>query len=250
MEKYTLLEIVQDVLSTMGNDSVSSISDSEDAEDVVKIIRLEYDKMMSDADWKHLKTVRNLTAVGDSTRPTLMKVPTDVAEITDIRYNKIKSGETAPNWDTVDMLDPVDFLNIILERSTDNSNTSSYTTSDGTQIIYYTDRAPSCCASFDDEYIVFDAIDTSVDTTLQASKSIAEVIEQITWTNDDTFVPDMPARMFPTLISRCRVVANELIEQRNIVNDAKDAKSGLNRLRRKTAVTKQVTKRTYGRQTR
>ena len=250
MEKFTLLQIVQDVLASMGNDKVTDIGESEDAEDVAKLVRLEYDKLMAADDWKHLKTVKNLTSGGDSTKPTMMKVPTDVAEVTDIRYNKIKSGETAPNWDKIDILEPADFMNIILERSTDASNVSSYTLADGAQIIYYNDTAPSCCTSFDDEYIIFDAIDTGIDTTLQASKSIAEVINLITWTETNSFVPDMPARMFPTLMSRCRVIANELIEQRSIKIDAADAKSGLNRLRRKTAVTQQVTKRKYGRQTR
>lgn len=250
MEKLTLLEIAQDVLASMGNDSVSDVGESDDVEDVVKLIRLEYDKLMSEADWKHLQTSTNLAGVGDATKPTLMKVPTDVAEVTDIRYNKIESGETAPKWRQVDLYEPSEFMTLILERSTDNSNVSSYTTDDGTQILYYNDRAPSFCTSFDDEYIVFDAIDTAVDTTLQSSKSIAEVIKTISWTNSNSFVPDMPARMFPTLVSRCRVIANELIEQRTIKVDALDAKSGRNRLRRKTAVANKVTKINYGRVTR
>ena len=250
MEKFTLLYMVQDVLASMGNDKVSDITESEDSEDVAKIIRLEYDKLMSDDDWAHLKTVTRLTAVGDSTKPTMMQVPTNVAEVTDIRYNKIELGDTAPKWRSVTIMEPVDFLNMVLERNTDNSAIDSFTTDEGVQILYYNDRAPEYCTSFDDEYIIFDAIDTAVDTTLQHNKAVAEVIMQPSWSVANDFIPDMPARMFSTLLAKSRVVANELIEQREIKVDADDARSGRNRLRRKAAVTKQVNKRNYGRQTR
>lgn len=251
MEKLTLLVMVNDVLSSMGNDHVADVGESQDAEDVVAIIRAEYNKLMSMGDWPHLKTVTNLTAVADSTKPTLMQMPSDVAELTNIKYNKIKSGETAPNWDDVTLLSPAEFLQMTLERNTDNSSVSSYTTSDGVQILYYNDQAPNFCTSFDDDYIVFDAIDTTVDTTLQSSKSIAEVIKTTSFTAANTTILDLPARMFPTLLSKCRAVANELIEQRDLKIDVADARSGMNRMRHKqNAVTNTTTKRNYGRQTR
>ena len=251
MQKLTLLEMVQSILSSMGNDSVSDIGKSEDAEDVVLIIRDEYNKMMAAADWPHLKTVTNLTAVADATKPTLMKVPTDVAEVTVIQYNKIKSGETASSFRDVDYLTPTEFQSMCLERSTDNTNVSTYTTDDGAVINYYNDQGPNFYTSFDDEYIVFDAIDTAVDTTLQSSKTLAEVIKTTTFISDNATVLDLPGRMFPTLLAKCKVVANELIEQRDIKNDAADARSGMNRLRHKQRAVAQVTtKRNYGRQTR
>lgn len=250
MQKLTLLEMVQDILSSMQCDSVSDIGETQDAEDVEKIIRAEYNALMAKDDWAHLKTATNLTAVGDSTKPTLMQVPTDVAEIEGVRYNKITSTETAPRWETVEYLTPAEFMALMYERSTDNSSVSSYITADGQSILYYNNQAPQFYTSFDDNYLVFDAIDTGVDTTLQSSKTIAEVIKTPTWTVDNAFIPDLPGRMFPTLLARCRVVANELINDRDIRNDADTAKAGLNRLRHKQAVETKVTKRNYGRQTR
>lgn len=250
MQKLTLLEMVQDVLASMQCDSVSDVGETEDAEDVVKIIRAEYNALMSKDDWAHLKTATNLSAVGDSTKPTLMTVPTDVAEVVNVKYNKIQSGETAPRWDDVTYLTPAEFMELMYDRSTDNTSVSSFTTSDGQAILYYNDQAPNFYTSFDDETVVFDAIDTAVDTTLQSVKSIAEVIKTPTWTSENGFVPDLPGRMFPTLLAKCRVVANELINDRDLKNDLDTARSGLNRLRRKQAVETRVTKRNYGRITR
>lgn len=250
MEKLTLLEMVQDVLGSMGNDKVSDVGESEDAEDVVAIIRAEYNKMMSVGDWPHLKTAKNLTAGGDSTKPTLMKVPSDVAEVVNIRYNKIKSGATAPDWDDVTYLEPDEFLEMISGRNKDNTSVSSQI-SNHVEILYYNDQAPNYYTSFNDSDIIFDAIDTGVDTTLQSSKSVAQVIKTITFTASNGLVLDLPARMFPTLLSKCRVVANELIEQRDIKTDANDARTGLNRLRhKKNAVTTETKVVNYGRQTR
>ena len=208
VEKLTLLEIVQSVLSSMDGDSVSAISDTVESDQIVQIAHDVYNSMMAAADWAHLKTVVQLEASGDSTKPTLMSLPDDVAEVLDIRYNITQDGDVNTRWSKpLEYVDSHEFLNRVYQRNTSNDNVGTETTSEGISILYLNDTAPTFYTSFDDNVVIFDAYDSVVDTTLQSSKTAANVIKSTSWTNSNTFVPDMPARMFSTYLEKVRLVA-------------------------------------------
>lgn len=247
MEKYTLLEIVQDVLSSTESDNVSDISETQEAIDVVKVARSVYNEIASEEDWPHLKKVIHLTALGDASRPNFMQVPTNVAEVLEIRYNTTESSDTDTEIGKCAYLDSHDFLDLVYQRNTSDSEVTSYNTSDGIPIFTYTDRGPSYYTSFDDEIVVFDAYNSDEDSTLQESKSIAKVIALPTWTASNTFKPDLPARMFPAYLAKVRVFAHKYFKQQDLDIDKEDAFRGLNRAKIKKAVSNPVKTKNYGR---
>jgi len=245
--RLTLLEIVQDVLNKMNHDSVNSITDTVESTQIAKEARNLYYDLMDRDDWPHLIKLRNLEALGDTDRPNFMRVPDNVTSIEQIRYEVTKTTDTSRNFTDICYLAPHDFMEHLFMRRTENSNV--ITVSDnGVDYFVINDQAPVYWSTFDDEHIVFDNYDSAVDDTLQDSKSLALVKEIPTWTENDTFVPDMPDQMFSAFTSELAAVAFTYWKQGVSVKDEQRAARSISRLRknaRKTNV--QEEKADFGR---
>ena len=70
--KYTLLEIVQEILSDMDSDEVNSIDDTVESQQVASIVRSAYMALMSNRNWAHLRKLVNLVNSTTTAQPTHM----------------------------------------------------------------------------------------------------------------------------------------------------------------------------------
>lgn|SRR4030066_2283532 len=248
MYKMNLLEIVQKVLKSMDDDNVSGISDTQSAEDVASIAKDVYYDLLTKADWPHIKLVTQLTGLGDSNKPNFMRLPSDIAEITDIRYDITTPADTKKVMQSITYYeDPADFLDAVLTRNTGNSNVVIKYTTTNVPIFVLNDIGPKFCTSFDDNEIVFDAYNAAVDSTLQTTKSIVEGIKIPVWSATNSFIPDMPGRLFPMYLEKVKILANEYLRQVDLKTDKEDYKTNFNRLRRKKVVNTNVRRKNYGR---
>jgi len=213
MPKLTLLEITQSILSDMDSDNVNSINDTVEALQVAEIVKTSYNEIINSRKWPHLKMMTQLEASGDNTKPVWMQIPTNVSYIDWVKYDKIKTGNTATIYQDVTCLSPKDFLDIVMQRNEDATNITEYTDYNGTPVLVITDSAPTYYTSFDDEYIVFDSYDSAVDTTLQKSKTQVEAYKEAVWSSVDTFTPDLPAKAFPYLLAEAKSAAFTSLKQ-------------------------------------
>ena len=250
MAKRTLLEMVQSILSSMGSDEVNNIADTHQATRIVKIIREVYEQEAAYGDWPHLKFIGQLEGLGDSNQPTVMKIPTEVNYVDKIRYEEVDDAGNKSFPEICFYEDPQDFLDIVLERNTTDTNVEEkqVPSVDNVKVFVYNDRNPTICTTFDDEYLVFDAYDNTVGSTLIASKSLVNGKRETTWTDDNAFVPDLPSKMFPYLLSRATVVANERLAEKAAVSDRQAENRGRNYVRRNGGKTDvKHRKKKYGR---
>ena len=204
--KMTLLEIVQSVLSDMDAEEVNSIGDTTEATQVASIARDTFNNMVANRTIPEHRTLINLTAVGDITKPTHMMYGTNVTKVSTVWYDK--SDDDSFQYEEVKWCDPLDFL-----RMTDGVSGSYVSVDDnGTKLRIRTDAQPSYYTSFDDQYLVFDAYDSAVDATITSGKSRAygTVLPEFDL-NDDNFVPDLDAHMFPYLLAETKSVAFSLL---------------------------------------
>tara|TARA_R110000787_G_scaffold193899_2_gene305431 strand:+ start:13417 stop:14175 length:759 start_codon:yes stop_codon:yes gene_type:complete len=213
MSKLSILDMTQDIASDMNSDEISSITDTIESLQIAQIIKSTYEEMMSRKNWPHLQKLIALDASGTTARPTHMAVPETIKEVVSVSYNKRKLTQTAPRWQEVEYKYPDEFLRITNSRNTDISNTVEITDISGVTLIIKNDSAPTYFTSFDDENIVFDSYDNTVDSTVQASKS--QVLAYITpvFTLSDTFVPDLPIEMFSTLLAEAKSTCFTRIKQ-------------------------------------
>ena len=209
MAKLTVLEMVQDILNDIDGDEVNSISDTVESEQVAQIIKSTFDAIMSNREWAHNKTLTQLTASGNSALPTHMTFNENVKEILFINYDKAASGETQRQYKEVVYKDITDFLRILNSRNNDETNIDVITDPTNVELLIRNDLHPTYYTSFDDETLVFDSYDNSVENTLTASNTQAMVRQAPTLVLADDTYPDIPAEAFTHLLeeakSRCAI---------------------------------------------
>lgn len=188
----TLLEITQEILGEIGGDDVSSITDTEESEQVAKHVIAVYDNIVARENWPTHRRILQLVAVGDSSKPTYMTLPTNVKEVMTISYDKAKVTDTRKKYDEVYWKETDDFLRHVAQRNNTASNVDTIVDDSGVEIFVRNDIAPSFYTSFDDNTLVFDSYDSAVDATLQASKSqlIAYILPTLSLA--DGSVHDLP----------------------------------------------------------
>ena len=218
--KYTLLEMTQKVLNVMDSEDVSTISDTVEAMQVASIIEDVYFSTIIPRQVTSHKELLKLVALSDSTHPTHLKYGDNVKELEAVYYD-VSTVSGVVEWKEIDYVSPMDFLSM-----TDNMTDNSLAVTDiagGTTLTVGNDSAPTYYTSFDNEHIVMDSYDSAVDTTLQESKTRAYGTKFPTFSQTDTFVPDLDEAQFPYFLSECMSTclitlkgeANPKIEQRS-----------------------------------
>jgi len=182
MSKLTALDIVQDVMSDMGSDSVTTVSATTTSEKVLRILRSTYEKMMSERDWPHMSSFSSLTALGDVLHPSHMKIPETIKRVEWIRYNKKQLAASPDHFLPVEYKTPEEFLDILNSRdSTDTTNNTLVTDFEGIPLIIRNNHAPSYWTSFDDVHIVFDSFDSALEASLVSAKTQCKMYKNTVW---------------------------------------------------------------------
>lgn len=208
--KYTLLDLTQNILSSLDSDEINSINDTVESQQVVAIIKTVYNDILSRSNLTIHKTPFTLTASGDNLKPVLMTKPTGISSIDWIKYNVILLGDTTPNWRTINYLSPEDFIDFIQHLSTNESRVGTMAhTVNGYDLLfnYINDTAPCYYTSFEDNTIIFDAYDSNLDTTLQTAKTWCYGSRQLDFTEVDTFVPELQPDQFALLLNEAKSLA-------------------------------------------
>jgi hypothetical protein len=205
--------MVQEIQNDLDLDEIESIDDTVESEQIVSILKSTYYAMMSNRDWPHLRRSIQVSGLGDTTKPTHMKLQEGIKELCFINYNKVKSGETRKRYEAIEYLQPDHFLHKTNQRNNDDSDTLAVTDTGGIEVLIKNDTPPKYYTSFDDEYLVFDSYDNTVDTTLQESKVQAMAYVMPEWTSEDTFVPDLPENAFTALVEEAKSRASMRLKQ-------------------------------------
>lgn len=202
---WTLLEIVQDILSDMTSDEVNSIVDTAESMQVAQIVRNTYRAILSNRNWPHTRRTLKLTSYGGSSYPTHMVLPSNVKEVIAINYDKKKSGETKLVYRPVEWKEPETFLRYLNGRNNNNPDVDVIADPSGVSLLILNDKAPEYYTSFDDSNIVMDSYDSSVESNLQESKT--QVLAYINLPDlelDDDAVPDLPQESFIALVEEAK----------------------------------------------
>ena len=211
--RRTLLEMVQEILNDMSSDEVNSVDDTVESQQVANIIKSCYLEMMSNRDWPHMKRFTVLDSVIDVNRPTHLKLPEDVKELIFLNYDITKSTDTRINYRELKYKYPDEFIRYTMTRNSSDANTVRIVDTSGAVYFILNNIAPTYWTSFDDQYIVCDAYDNLVDTTLQSSKTQMYCVKSPTWEGLDDSVPDLPAEAFSALIEEAKSTSFLVLKQ-------------------------------------
>ena len=211
MAKDTLLDMVQGILSDADGDEVNSIGDTVESEQCARIIQDEFYNIVDNMDLEHYKTVTQLTATGAST-PTTMVRPEGFYDIEWIKYDNRLLAPDPPAFKTVYYMVPEDFMLMMIALRSDDTNVGTQLVN-GLTINHYNDRFPKYYTFLDGyDNIIFDAYYSTLDTNLQASKSMAYGRQRPVLTIADATVPDLPQHQMTLLRNRARATYFDLFK--------------------------------------
>lgn len=213
MAKMSLLEIVQDIMSDMDSDEVNSINDTQESLQVAQIVKTTYFNIIDGRDFDFLHEMFQLTASSDLNKPSHMKLPETVIDVDFIKYNCRKKADTKDYYKTIMYKTPEDFLYILDQRNSSDSDVKVVDGYNGITLNIYNDKGPSYFTSFDDENIVFDAYDKAVEDTLTMGRTKCRGKRSVTFTLSDTFTPDLPVQMFSYLLAEAKSIAFTTLKQ-------------------------------------
>lgn len=243
--KKTLLEIVKSILSDMDSEDVNSIADSVEALQVASVVEDTFYNMVATKFIPEHRELIKLEALSDSEYPTYFRYPSNVKDLEKVYYSVGPVGDL--KYREIKYAEPLDFLNSLSGSDNDN-NRAVLDKNSGTTLYIGTNKDPSCYTSFDDEHIIMDSLDVTMDDTLQESKSRAYGTVYPTFSHEDNFEPDLDETLLPFLLAEAKSTCFSLYKA------GSDPKIEQAARRQKSAVqndmfkTKQENKRTnYGR---
>ncbi len=196
--RSTLLELVQSILSDMDSEPVNSITDSVESLQVASVIEDTYYNLVSARTIPEHKELIKLVSLSDNTRPTHFKYVGKVIEF--LRYNIDQDGGV--DYREIKFVEP----EVFLKRNSQGSG-STMLVSDvhaETNLVIGTDSMPSIYTSFDDQHVVMDSYVSTLESTLQASKTQAYGTVLPTFTLSDTFQIDIDEVLIPYLLAESK----------------------------------------------
>lgn len=207
MAKMSLLDIVQEILSDMNSDNVNSISDTIEAMQVANIVRRTFYNLHNDRIWPHTARLLRINSSADSDKPTHMVMDENLIHMDWVKYDVRTDPTKSVNYKTIDYKSPGDFIDFVMQRDSTKDNVTTVIDYNGTPLLIVNDSMPTCYTSFDDEHLVFDSWDQTVDSILQQSKTQAYGIIEPEFLLEDNFVPDVPAKAFPYFVNEAKSTA-------------------------------------------
>jgi hypothetical protein len=225
--KFTLLEMVQEILQSMESDEVNSIDDTVESYAVAVLIRSVFYDLAIDLGLPEHEGLFELIASGDSTKPVLMTVPSGVSLVRNIKYNNKLTSETYANYKEVSFKNFEDFLvdQTTLTGQSSNVGQMTFTSNgDSFEVMYRTDKMPQFYTTMDDNQLIFDSYDSTEDTTLQKSKTMCMGVIYPTFDLTDNFTPDIDPPQFSLLKNRAKVRAFAELKQAQNAEAAGEAR--------------------------
>lgn len=233
--RYTLIEIVQRILESMDSDEVNSISDTTESLAVANIVKESYFNLVSEHSPKQSEDLFHLDAGTDNTKPTLMFLPASAVNIIKLRYN-IAEDLGDVNLRTLDYLPVFEFMDLQNNLDIGQPWVGSQNISlKGQSFIfkYRNDCMPQYYTSPDDHTVLFDAFQSSIESTNSSARTYAYGFLVPVWSMTDSFVPELDPRQFQLLINQAK--AQAFIELKQTANDkAERRERRLNALAYKT----------------
>lgn len=225
--KLTLLKAVQKALLATDGFQVNSYHDTSESLDVADIAEDLYYEMANDIrDWTHQSQLVVLESIGQHDRPNYLRMQDQLIRIQDskLKYNVADCIESTVAMQPIQYLHPNEFLKCLCERDDKSDNALVVEDFNRSKYVIYTDCPPKYYTSFDDEHLVFDSFDASLDSTLQSNKvqCFATVIKGFI-KEDDAVIP-VPTHDVPTYLNMLKNRVSEYFHTEVLPSDARRAR--------------------------
>ncbi|QXN67705.1 hypothetical protein [Vibrio phage VP41s3] len=229
--KKSVIDIVQDMLNDTDGDEVNSIDDTAEATQAAYILRSTFENIITNSTIDFYRRGIQFDGVSDVLHPNYLKLPDNVQQLELVKYDC--STDERAQFKDIQYLYPDEFLDRQNRLDSTKDNVQKVRDYDGIVYLVQTDKAPEFWTSFDDEYIIFDSFNKKVENTIHKNKTQGIAYVSPTFLLEDDYIPDLPADMFPYLISEAKAAFASKIRQARSEEDAKWATLHRRRMSRK-----------------
>lgn len=208
--KLTLLGMTQSILSSLNSDEVNSISDNTESMQVAEILKQTYFNILSRSKLPMQEELFQLDDSLDVTKPVLMFRPDRVAKLHWLKYFDDSAPPDNTQYKYVTILPVTQFIDQVNTFNSDETDVGEFNfTLNGRnfRFLYKDNKQPQYCTVIENYYVIFDSYDNTIDSTLQASKTMCAGEVLPTWSMTDTFIPDLDDQQFPLLMNEAKSLA-------------------------------------------
>lgn len=225
MEKLTLLEMTQNILSAMNSDEVNSIADTVESAQVAEELRTTFNELYTNHDLGSFEGLVNLDSLSDIATPNRLSLPSNVQFIRWIKYRDFKNTSGSLVYNDLVFLEPETFIQYIVEQAAPASyDLVPLTSTSSAQYPIAKDRAPKYFTIFDaDQTLVFDAYDSDNESYLTGASCVAWAVQYKSWTHTDSFIPPLPASEFPRFLAEAKAAC--FINYKEIANSNEQSRA-------------------------
>lgn len=192
--------MTQNILSAMDSDEVNSIGDTVESLQVAEEIKNTYYELATALKIPSNEKLMTLEPLSDPTRPNYLKIPDGVQSIAWIKYMDEKG-----QYQDVRYVPPEDFI----RQSQWFTNNEPFIEVADTEFLniklrVLNNATPTVWTTFNNSLIVFNSYNSTVDSTLQESKTLCSGFEVFNFEMSDNFVPELDVFRFPLLLATAK----------------------------------------------
>tara|TARA_Y100000022_G_scaffold56693_1_gene48424 strand:+ start:212 stop:934 length:723 start_codon:yes stop_codon:yes gene_type:complete len=203
--KSTLLQVVQSILSDMDSENVNSISDTTEALQIASVVEDTYFNIISARNIPEHNKLIPLVSLSSSSRPTHFTYPARTKELIRIDYNI--GTASSQDYREIVYVDPITFLDRM-----DETDLKVTTVDQSVELFVANDRDPSYYTSFNDNHIIMDSYDASVESLLASNKTRALCSIYPTFSQTDSFEIDLDQTLMPLLLAEAKSTSMSLFK--------------------------------------
>ena len=203
--KSTLLQVVQSILSDMDSENVNSISDTTEALQIASVVEDTYFNIIAARDIPEHNKLIPLVSLSNNARPTHFTYPARTKELIRLDYNI--GTASSQDYREIVYVSPLEFIDRMSE--TDLKVT---TVDQSVELFVANDRDPSYYTSFNDNHIIMDSYDASVEAHLAANKTRAFCSIYPTFSQTDSFAIDLDQTLMPLLLAEAKSTCMSLFK--------------------------------------
>lgn len=225
--KYTLLDIVQTILSSMDSDEVNSLSDTTESIQVAEIVKTVYYDIAALGELPRDQAPFQLVASGDPLQPVTMTIPDGIDEIIWLKYNYATVDQPETSYQPLKPMPFGEFIDMVttLNPTETDITTYLYTVNSQPFTLYCrNDIPPVYYTTADDNTILFDGFDQTMGSTLIGASTFGWGQSTFAWQNTDGFVPPLDDKQMQRLLHESKSLAFAELKQSQHVKAEKSAR--------------------------
>lgn len=208
--RYTLLKMVQLILSGMDSDEVNTITDTVESQQVVDIIEQTYNEICSTIEFPNQWDLFELEPSLDITRPTLMYIPEGVVNVEWIQYDNAEDTATIRDWKYIRPTERQFFFQTMSPLDSSSSDIYHFDYLVGAEtfdVRGYNNRNPTTYTTVNNRTLIFDNFVSTIGQTLQGNRTKCYGMKIPTFVRDDEFIPELEPRQFSLLFNDAKAQA-------------------------------------------